>query len=58
MEPTGVEHRPGKGMVIVQRCQRCGVTRPNRVAVDRVQGDSVDSIVALIRGVRDAARRR
>jgi hypothetical protein len=58
MEPTAVEQRPGKGMVIVHRCQRCGVTRPNRVAVDQIQGDSMDAIVALIRSVGAAPRRR
>ncbi|MGH3304758.1 MAG: RNHCP domain-containing protein [Streptosporangiaceae bacterium] len=31
MEPTGVEHGPGKGLVIVHRCHRCGLTRPNRL---------------------------
>jgi hypothetical protein len=56
MEPIGVEHRHGKGMVIVHRCQRCGVTRPNRVAVDRVQGDGIDSIAALLRPLADSGR--
>jgi hypothetical protein len=42
--------------VIVHRCQRCGVTRPNRVAVDRVQGDGIDSIAALLRPLADSGR--
>jgi hypothetical protein len=56
MQPTAIEHRRGKGMVIVHRCQRCGLTRPNRVAADPVQGDEIDSVVALFRG-SDAGRR-
>jgi hypothetical protein len=58
MEPAAIEHRRGKGMVIVHRCQRCGFTRPNRVAVDPVQGDEIDSIIALIRRTVTPGRRR
>jgi hypothetical protein len=48
MTPVGLEQRSGKGLVIVHRCQRCGFTRPNRVAVDPAQGDDIEPIIALM----------
>lgn len=47
MRPAALEHRGGKGLVIVHRCTACGFTRPNRVADDPVQGDSIDALCAL-----------
>jgi RNHCP domain len=49
MRPVAVEHRSGKGMVIVHRCTVCGFMRPNRVAEDQVQGDSIDAVIGLMR---------
>ncbi len=34
LEPVGVEHSGKKGWVILHRCQRCGVTRRNKAALD------------------------
>jgi hypothetical protein len=48
MEPVGIEHRSGKGLVIVHRCRRCGYTRPGRVAADSNQGDDIESVIALL----------
>jgi RNHCP domain len=47
MPPIRLEHRPGKGQVIVHRCQRCGHVRPNRVAMDTVQPDDLDELIRL-----------
>ncbi len=48
MRPEGIEHRKGKGLVIVHRCTACGAVRANRVADDPVQGDDIDAIAALM----------
>jgi len=48
MRPERVEHRGGKGLVLVLRCVVCGFARPNRVADDPVQGDEVDAVIALM----------
>lgn len=47
MAPAGLDHRPGKGWLIVHRCVRCGAVRPNRIAADTQQPDDLDAIVAL-----------
>lgn len=49
MRPVAIEQRSGKGMVIVHRCTVCGFVRPNRVAEDQVQSDSVEAITELMR---------
>lgn len=48
MRPERVEHRRGKGLVLVHRCEVCGFVRPNRIADDPVQGDDIDAIIALM----------
>ncbi len=48
MRPERVEHRGGRGLVLVCRCVVCGFVRPNRVADDPVQGDDIDAIIALM----------
>jgi RNHCP domain len=48
MRPERVEQRGGKGLVLVHRCVVCGFVRPNRIADDPVQGDSIDAITALM----------
>ena len=50
MRPERVEHRGGKGLVLVHRCVVCGFVRPNRIADDPLQGDSIDAIIALMSG--------
>jgi len=52
MRPERVEHRGGKGLMLIHRCTVCSFVRPNRVASDPVQGDGIDAIIALVsRGV-------
>ena len=48
MRPERVEHRGGKGLVLVHRCVVCGLVRANRIAGDPVQGDDIDAIIALM----------
>jgi RNHCP domain len=48
MRPERVEHRGGKGRMLVHRCTVCNFARPNRVASDPVQSDDIDAIIALI----------
>ena len=48
MEPQRIEHRAGKGMVIVHRCVRCGAVRSNRIARDDAQDDDIDALVGLM----------
>lgn len=50
MPPFGLDHRSGKGWLVVHRCQVCGARRPNRVAVDTEQPDRVDAIARLAAG--------
>ncbi|WP_194926572.1 RNHCP domain-containing protein [Catenulispora pinisilvae] len=50
MRPERVEHRGGKGLVIVHRCTVCGFVRPNRIADDPVRGDDIDAVIALMSG--------
>ena len=52
MRPERVEHRGGKGLVLVHRCVVCGFVRPNRIADDPVQGDDIDAIIALMSKTR------
>jgi hypothetical protein len=51
MPPTRLEHRSGKGLVVVHRCRRCGFERANRVAVDTAQPDDLGAIARLSRPV-------
>lgn len=48
MEPVAIEHRSGKGMVVVHQCVACGRRQPNRLATDdRRQPDDVAAIAAV-----------
>jgi hypothetical protein len=47
MRPVGLDHRSGKGLVVVHRCTRCGFVRPNRLATDTVQPDDLDAVLRL-----------
>jgi hypothetical protein len=48
MRPHRIEHRRGKGRVIVHLCLRCGFTRPDRVAEDLAQGDDIEAVIAVM----------
>lgn len=50
MRPVRLERRPGKGLVVVHRCARCGSVRPNRVAADTRQPDDLDALARLAAG--------
>jgi RNHCP domain len=39
MRPVAVRHHSAKGYQLVHRCERCGATSVNRVAVDTEQPD-------------------
>ncbi len=47
MRPVGLDHRAGKGWMVVLRCERCGAIRRNRVARDTVQPDDPDAVLGL-----------
>ena len=49
MRPERMDHRSGKGLVIIHSCLRCGVTRANRLARDTAQDDDIRAISDLIR---------
>ena len=44
-----LEHRSGKGLVIVHRCVRCGFARANSIADGTAQADDIDTIAGLLR---------
>jgi RNHCP domain len=48
MRPERVDHRGGKGLVIIHRCVGCGFARANRIAADFAQGDDIDAIIAVL----------
>jgi hypothetical protein len=48
MRPERIEHRSGKGLVIIHRCVRCGFTRANRLALDTVQEDDIGAVSDLM----------
>ena len=48
MEPVGLDYRSAKGFIVIHRCRRCGVTRPNRAAVDCEQPDSLEALGRLM----------
>jgi RNHCP domain len=39
MRPVALRHHSAKGFQLIHRCERCGVTSVNRVAVDTGQPD-------------------
>jgi hypothetical protein len=48
MRPERMDHRSGKGLVILHRCIRCAVVRANRLARDTVQEDDIGAIAGLL----------
>ncbi|MDR2984709.1 MAG: RNHCP domain-containing protein [Nocardiopsaceae bacterium] len=49
MRPERMDHRSGKGLVIIHRCLRCGFSRVNRIASDSAQPDDIGSLTDLMR---------
>ncbi len=47
MRPVGLDHRAGKGWMVVHRCEQCGRTRRNRVARDTVQPDDLHPVLSM-----------
>ena len=47
MRPERLDHRSGKGLVIVHCCLQCGFARANRLA-DMVQADDIGAITRLM----------
>jgi hypothetical protein len=50
MPPVGLDHRPGQGLVLIHRCDRCGHLRPNRIAEATAQPDDIDALVRVATG--------
>jgi hypothetical protein len=48
MPPVRMDHRRGKGLVIIHRCVRCGVTRVNRIASNTAQSDDIAALTNLM----------
>jgi len=48
MRPERLDHRSGKGLVIVHCCLQCGFARANRLADDMVQADDIGAITRLM----------
>jgi hypothetical protein len=48
MLPVQLDHRSGKGLVIVHRCTRCAAERVNRLACDTAQPDDIAAIGDLM----------
>ena len=47
MRPDQMDHRSGKGLVIIHRCIRCGFVRANRLAQDTDQEDDIAALSEL-----------
>ena len=47
MRPVGVAYRAKKGWQVMHRCERCGASRPNRIADDTVQPDDMQEVARL-----------
>jgi DNA-directed RNA polymerase subunit RPC12/RpoP len=47
LKPVGVSYSGKKGWVIVHECQRCGVLRKNKAALDDRVSDDYEKLVAL-----------
>lgn len=48
MQPERMDDRPGKGLVIIHHCVRCGLSRANRIARDTIQEDDISVIIDLM----------
>jgi uncharacterized OB-fold protein len=46
-----LDYRPGKGQLLIHRCDRCGRVRPNRVATDCEQPDDLDAVLRVGHGL-------
>jgi peroxiredoxin len=47
MRPVALDHRGGKGWMVVHRCDRCGTVRPNRIAAGVMQPDDLGAVASL-----------
>jgi hypothetical protein len=57
MRPERLDHRSGKGLVIVHRCVQCGFARANRLATDVAQADDVGALTGLMSWAAPASTR-
>jgi hypothetical protein len=48
MRPEYMDHRSGKGLVIIHRCIQCADVRANRLAQDTAQEDDIGAISDLL----------
>jgi RNHCP domain len=48
MRPDRIDHRSGKGLVVIHRCTRCGFARVNRLAADTAQADDLGAVTDLM----------
>jgi hypothetical protein len=48
MRPERIDHRSGKGLVVIHRCMQCGFVRANRLAFDTAQADDLDAVTDLL----------
>lgn len=55
MRPEHLDHRSGKGLVIVHRCISCEAVRVNRLATDTAQEDDIGAIGDLMSRVTAVA---
>ena len=51
MRPVELDYRPGKGQLLIHRCDRCGRVQPNRVATDCEQPDDLDAVLRVGHGL-------
>jgi hypothetical protein len=49
MRPVGLDHRTGKGWLVVHRCEGCGHERANRLARDTTQPDDPEAVLVVAR---------
>lgn len=50
MRPMAVLQHSKKGYQLVHRCQRCGIEKVNRIAVDTDMPDDFGLILRLVKG--------
>lgn len=47
LKPVGVDYSSKKGWVIVHKCERCGMEKRNKAALDDPEPDDFESIIRL-----------
>jgi hypothetical protein len=48
MRPERIDHRSGKGLVVIHCCIQCGYVRANRLAFDTAEPDELDVVTDLL----------